>query len=72
MGMIYELDAIERATFFGPVVPAVSLRKPVSLVKPSDRMGAFERTVVARLLRNNDMRKLHILFKVQTMGKVNA
>lgn len=72
MGMIYELDAIERATFFGPVVPSVSLRKPVSLGKPSDRHESFERTVVARILRNNDLRKLHLLFKVQTMGKVNA
>ena len=72
MGMIYELDSVERAAMFGtPVRPAVSLAKRVSLGKPSDRTQAFDSKPVAGVLRrNNDLTLLALYFK-STMHGLN-
>lgn len=74
MGMIYEYDAFDRAALFGmPVRQPVSLTKRVTLGKPSDRTQTVDSSVTSRILRQtNDLRKLHLLFKVQTMGKMNV
>lgn len=64
MGMIYELDSVERAALFPstPAKPAVSLRKPVSLAKPSDRTHDWENKPVARVLRRNNYLPLLALY----------
>ena len=70
MGMIYELDTVERNAMFGHAVKVpVSLAKPVSLGKPSDRTQAFDNKPVARVLRrNNDLTLLALYFKSTHVG----
>lgn len=69
MGMIYELDTVERNAMFGHAVKVpVSLAKPVSLGKPSDRTQTFDSKPVARVLRRNNLLSLALYFRATHAG----